>query len=351
MTRTSVLTIAVSLLICTQLFGQGEVLLNQRIQHDGRRRNYHLYVPSSYDPSQPMPLVLDFHGFTSNAGEQMSTTGMNSIAEKEGFLVAYPNAISGDWTLTEDHGLSFTDAVLDTIDNSYAVDATRVYATGMSQGGMMSYLLGAARPNTFAAVASVTGTRPLSGEPNLFPSFVANIPDRSMPLMHVHGTADPLVPYLGGNSGIPGSDIVFPSVESVMSEWAANNGCGDLGPETKLENIYLDDNSTVSVFQYQDCGKYVGASGAELIAEAIHYRVNDGGHSWSVPESLRPGFTVETAGEYAFLFPINSDINASQEVWNFFSRHELPVSVPEPSSATLALFTMLAALSLRQSKV
>lgn len=289
---------------------QGESI-RRTLTDGGRSRTYNLYIPSEYLPSDPLPLVLNFHGFGGDADQQMRSSGMNVVAEQEGFIVAYPNAINRDWSRGGDHNLSFTDSLLGDIFSDYAIDKNRIYATGMSQGGMMSYTLGVARSDVFAAIASVSGTRIISGEQNRVPDFVPNTPSRPVPLLHIHGTSDDIVPYDGGNTNLPGFEsIAFSSVETILDEWSVANGCLALGPE-----LVVDER--ISRFEYLGCDTYRGISQPELVAEIVHLRVERGTHRWLVPNS-------------------QSDIGASQEVWSFFESHELAV-VPEPNTRKLAL--------------
>ena len=287
--KTSI-TCVVILLISLTAFGQET--LTETIMHDGRSREYQLYIPSGYSSDTPVPFVFNLHGLTGNGPGQMNSSQMNVIAEEAGFLVAYPSAIAGNWFTPSDQDLSFIDALLATIQAEYNVDESRVYATGMSQGGIMSYMLGASRPESFAAIASVTGTRHFESGNQYFPSRIPNVPARPLPMLHIHGTADFIVPFNGGGSIF---GVEFPSVNEVVREWAANNGCDSAPTVTDLPDIQ-NDNQTVTLFSYEACDTYVDGAGTERTADVLFYRVNGGGHSW-------PGNS--------------NDISASREVWNF----------------------------------
>ena len=281
------------------VFGQGEVL-TERIQHDGRTREYRLFVPSGYSPDTPTPFVFNLHGLTGNGFSQMNSSQMNAVAEEEGFLVAYPSAIAGNWFTPADQDLGFIDLLLETIQADYNVDESRVYSTGMSQGGIMSYMLGASRSDTFAAIASVTGTRYIESGDQYFPASIPNVPPRPLPMLHVHGTADLIVPFHGGGSIF---GVRFPSVDQVVTEWAANNGCESSPTTSELPDIRAD-NETVTLFSYETCEPYFDEAGTERSAGVLFYRINGGVHRW--PDD-------------------SNDISASREVWDFFSRHALAV--------------------------
>ena len=347
-----ILFIAFSILATQTVYGQGGDVQTKTLLHDGVEREYLVYVPSSYTSGQDVPLVLNFHGGLGNGNEQMLTSGMNTIAEQEGFLVAYPNAIEGNWS-TGDHNLGFSIALLDALVGEYSIDASRVFATGKSQGGVMSYLLAVTQPDKLAAIASVSGVRAGVNASLLFPQSVPTVPERPVPMLHMHGTQDPITPYDGGTVSIPGfGNVPFPPSASVIADWASNNGCGALGPEDAVEDIYPADESTVSVFAYQNCASYLGASGAARTADVVHYRINGAAHSWPVFEADREASLAaseERLGEavvQAFL-PMNSDISASAEIWSFFQQHELPASaIPEPSGLSLSSFAVVVLIRL-----
>ena len=134
--RLCITSITVLLLASATAFGQGEVL-KKTLVHEAIERNYTFYVPSTYSPDDATPFVVNMHGFTGNAEQQMISSAMNAVADAEGFLVAYPDAVDGNWNASNDHNISFIDSLLDTVKADYNVDASRIYATGFSQGGMM----------------------------------------------------------------------------------------------------------------------------------------------------------------------------------------------------------------------
>lgn len=338
-------TVTFLLLASAVAFGQGQVI-EKTLMHEDVERSYIMYVPSSYTADEPTPLVVNMHGLTSNAQQQMGfVSHMNLVAEEEGFLVAYPNAVAGDWTISNDHNISFIDSLLDTVAAEYSVDSSRTYATGLSQGGSMSYIVGAALPDRFAAIAPVAGVRFLSGEENLLPPSVPNVPSRPKPLLHIHGTADPIALYNGGNSPVPGrEDNVIPSVDSTIGEWVANNGCDATAAMSEIPNSVAGDGSTATLFTYGGCDTYTSVSGAEIAANVIHYRVNDAGHSWPSPPEQVPPFSEEIA----WAFPINSDFDASQQIWDFFEGHQL--AVPEPHSSTLLGLAVLGLMWQRRGR-
>jgi polyhydroxybutyrate depolymerase len=320
-------------LIASQAYGQGQTL-DKSLMHDGISRDYTIYVPSSYTPQNSAPLVVNMHGATLNRGFQMAATGMNAVAEREGFLVVYPDAVNGDWFGPQDN-VGFIDGVLDQVSSQYSVNASKVYATGLSQGGAMSYVLSVARPYRFAAIASVSAPRPFAFDDTLFPPNLAATPSRPFPLLHMHGTGDTLVPY---NGGVGVFDLRFPSVEQVVGDYVLNNG-GDITPTiVDLPNTNTTDGTTVQLLSYEG-GAYRDTAGNLRPAEVLLYRIHNGGHNWPGDFPAWPEFAV----------PVNYDISASNEIWRFFSRHAL--AIPEATCLSLGLAGMaILALHSRQRR-
>lgn len=315
---------------------QGPVV-RKTIVHDGIERTYNVYVPSTYSSDNATPLVLNLHGGGGNADQQMASSAMNAVAEENGFLVAYPNAIDGSWDRGSD--LSFIDSLLHTIESEYAVDSARVYSTGWSQGGIMSYDLAATRPEVFAAIAPVAGY-----------SQTRNVPNRPFPVMHIHGTDDVVV-TVDGSTSVFGT--VRPLIDDFLTETAAANGCSIEQTQTELPNISPDDDSTVSVLSFEECDTYTAATGDKIVASVLYYRVNGGGHSWPVLDADRA--TNLTAIEETFgssvlpaVLPLNSDFHASAAIWEFFEGHVAPV--PEPGALPLTLLGLLALAKTRRRR-
>jgi len=277
--------------------------INASITHDGIQRDYILYIPELYDGSSDVPLVLNFHGFGSNANQQMFYGDFRDIADTEGFLLAHPEGttfIGNQFWNVGFPGLSstiddvgFTEALIDELAASYAIDLDRVYATGMSNGGFMSFLLACQLSEKVAAVASVTG----SMTQDTFNDCNAQLPT---PVLQIHGTEDDVVLYNGNTLSIPIADVI--------SYWVDYNNCETTPTTTTLPDLDVLDGSTIEHSVYED-----GDNG--ITTE--HMKVIGGGHTW-------PGSILNTTGT-------NQDIDASMEIWLFFSRYDIngPLSVNE----------------------
>lgn len=321
------------LFVASIVHGQGQTL-DKTLVHGGITRNYTVYVPSTYSPQVDAPLVVNLHGYTLNRGFQMTHSGMNAVAEREGFLVAYPDAVNSDWFGPQDN-IRFIDRLLQDVSSQYSINDAKVYAAGFSQGGMMTYLLSVERPYTFAAIASVGGPRPLAAADVYLPPSIPAVPSRPFPLLHIHGTGDPIVPYNGGVSTVGALTLNFPPAQRLLHDYVLNNH-GDTTPiVTDLPNANTTDGTTVQKWSY-NVGSYIDTAGVARPAEVLHYRIQNGGHNWPGDSTSWP----------AWASPVNQDISASAEIWNFFSRHEV-AAIPEPGCFLLGLIG-LAVIAVRR---
>ena len=269
--------------------------INASITHDGIQRNYILYIPEIYDGNTAVPLILNFHGFGSNAAQQMFYGDFRDIADTEGFLLVHPEGTTfignqfwnvgfpGISSTIDDVG--FTEALIDELATLYAIDLDRVYATGMSNGGFMSFLLACQLSEKIAAVASVTG----SMTQDTFDDCNAQ---RPTPVLQIHGTEDDVVLYNGNTLSIPIADVI--------SYWVDYNNCETTPTTITFPDIDPSDGSTIEHSVYED-----GDNG--ITTE--HMKVIGGGHTW-------PGSVINTGGT-------NQDIDASMEIWLFFSRFDI----------------------------
>jgi polyhydroxybutyrate depolymerase len=269
--------------------------INGSIIHDGIQRDYILYIPAIYDGGTEVPLVFNFHGFGSNANEQMLYGDFRAIADSEGFLLVHPEGTFfngnqhwnvGGFTIgstVDDVG--FTEALIEELAGLYTINLNRVYATGMSNGGYMSFLLACQLSEKIAAVASVTGS--MTPE-----TFDACNPQHPTPILQIHGTNDEIVPYNGASWSR--------SIEDVMTYWVNYNNCDESPSTTVFPDIDPTDGSTVEHIVYQNGDNNVTTE---------HMKVLGGRHTW-------PGAAYNLPGT-------NQDISASMEIWEFFSRFDI----------------------------
>ena len=282
------------LLICLPLFMVAQQTISGSITHGGLQRDYILYVPASYSAGTVAPLVFNFHGYSSDAFQQMWYGDFRAIADTAGFLLVHPegtldNSGTTHWNVgwggsTVDD-IGFTAALIDSLSANYSIDQNRIYSTGMSNGGYMSYKLACGLSNRIAAIASVTGSMNIGWFNNCNPTH-------PIPVMEIHGTADPTVSY--------NASSYTESMSSIMAFWAHFNNCNATSIVTNVPNTNLIDGCTAEHQLWED-----GNNGVEV----EHYKIIDGEHTW--PGSL---ITIGVT---------NYDINASLKIWGFFSKYNI----------------------------
>ena len=270
---------------------------------DGRWRTFLVHLPPEYGSAQDtlFSLILAMHGGFGSAYNMENQSQLSAKADTAAnpFIVVYPEGVKSPsgirtWNAGDCCGYArdndiddvhFISVLIDTLLNRYAIDYRRVYATGMSNGGMMSYRLAAELTLKLAAIAPVASSMTLDGPWT---------PSRPMPIIHFHSYQDENVPYYGG-VGNGFSDHYNPPVDSVLNVWAGLNGC-------------TVNNDTV----YHETGEYLFKVWTQCDNDAdIHlYVTYDGGHSW-------PG------GEKGSIFgdPPSEKINADDLMWSFFLQH------------------------------
>jgi polyhydroxybutyrate depolymerase len=259
------------------------------LPYAGATRTANVHVPASYDPTHATPVVLNFHGYSSDATQEALLSDMTAKADKEGFVVAYPQGLNDSWNagaccgtsaMTGVDDVGFVGALVDELESRLCVDARRIFATGMSNGGFLSHRLGCEMSTRIAAIAPVAG---VLGIPSCAPA-------RPMPVMHFHGTADPLVPYDGDPA------LSFPSVQDTFTGWAARNAC----PGAPVTTFSKGDTS---------CSTYAGCAAGVSVTLCT---VQGGGHTW-------PGGLPVPALGYT-----TDNISATDAMWTFFTHNPLP---------------------------
>ena len=270
------------------------------IKVDDRVRSYHLHLPPQYHPTKPIPVVIALHGGGTNASLMARMSQLSQKADQAGFLVIYPNGTGigllnfnaggrRDRVKDEPDDVKYIGAVLDEVGCLASIDRKRIYATGLSNGGMMCYRLAAEMPDRIAAIAPVAGTMAMEKA----------APTRSVSIMHFHGTADRIVPPTGPARGTP-SFLTFKSLDETLQLWRKINECPHQAQEVHFENK-VKDGTTVRQLTYGP-----GKEGSEVILVEIE----GGEHTWPGHRSAIP-----------FLGKATLDISANDLMWEFFQRH------------------------------
>jgi polyhydroxybutyrate depolymerase len=260
----------------------------------GVTRTYRLYVPAAYTPDRPAALVLNLHGFGSNARQHETYSHMTQQAETSGFVTVAPDGTNSPqrWYIygSREPGyvddFAFLSALIDDLSARLCIDLQQVYATGISNGAGMSSLAACRLYDKLAAIA------PVAGSPYSALECRGKGP---VPVIAFHGTEDQLVPFEGG----PGGRLGLPtrSVRDNMLNWAKHNGC-DL--TLSSERVAAD----VVVESYGGC-----RNGADVRL----YVVEGGGHTW-------PGANLDVA----WLGETTHSIDATALLWDFFAAHPKP---------------------------
>lgn len=308
-------------------------------------RAYDVHVPPGYDCTRPAAVVLALHGGGNNKlaaakvtcpSDSIEPTDvdapgcLNAVADQKGYVVVYPNGTKNPIFPNQDlrtfnagggtNGYScvspyacgqmidevaYFNALLDDVGALVNVDPKRVFATGLSNGGAMSHKLACVLSNRIAAVASVAGG-------NQHAASASCSPPRPVAVLHLHGDTDDCWPYDGGAAGCgaTGAMVTIPAVAnpqappSTIGGWVQRNGCGATPATSALPDLVSGDG-TVRRDAY---------SGCSLGADVELYTVIGGGHFWP------GGYTYSTMRTGTK----NKDVNASELVLDFFTRHPMP---------------------------
>jgi polyhydroxybutyrate depolymerase len=259
---------------------------SRSLMHDGRQREFDVRLPAGYDANNPTPVVLNFHGRNSSASQQVWISEMDSVADRENFIVVYPSGVASTWNADLCCGtaqtsniddVGFVSKMLDHLERDYCVDKKRVYSTGLSNGGFISHKIACELSDRIAAIAPVAGTLISPCEPS-----------EPVSVMHFHGTSDALVSYEGY--------VGFAGVDDTIDVWRDKNNCS--GDRTE-------------VYEQGDvvCHQWAGCDQGTVVQRC---RIDGGGHQWP------GGFTIPGLGYNT------DDIHASEAMWDFFKAHPKP---------------------------
>ena len=274
------------ILLFIPLFSFSQQTITDSLIHNNIYRSYILYVPASYNPNNSVPLVLNLHGRTGTSWGQMWYGDFRSIADTANFIIVHPQGLLDNTGVTHwNYGqttvddIGFLNLLYTHLLANYNIDINKVYSAGMSNGGAMSYRLACDMSDKIAAIASVTGAMTTY-------QHLSCSPAHPTPVLEIHGTNDLIVPF---SSMIPGLDY-----------WRNYNNCNVLADTVIIPDIVSTDFSTVEHIVYNN-----GDNGVTTEL----FKVINGEHSW-------PGSAFASG-------VTNYDINASIEIWKFFSRYDI----------------------------
>lgn len=284
--------------------GQGQPQLIE-VNIEGTKRRYYLYRPAS--AKLPAPLVLAFHGGGGTAeGTDKLSGGLAKLADQQGFIVAYPDAIDKHWndgrpdlakTYYDDVG--FISKVIDDLTQQNIADSKRVYATGISNGGFFSQYLAIQLPNKIAAVATVAAS--------VSKTFL-DLSVTPVPVMMLLGTKDTLIPWDGGRVGgkilLKKRGEVIPGRQS-LEFWLTKNHNTSKPIRSELPDKDPNDGSRVSVEQYGE---------PDSANQVVLYEISGGGHTWPAGQQYLP---------QSIIGPVCRDFDGNEAIWKFFEKHAI----------------------------
>jgi polyhydroxybutyrate depolymerase len=268
-----------------------------RIVSSGDNRDYLLYIPPSYNRARPAPLVITLHSSMSWPTSAMNISHWNQVAEEQGVIVVYPSGTGlgpKSWEMTgSDTPLRMPDVIfisdlIDSLEASYNIDRTRIYVNGMSNGAGMTFVLSCTLTDRIAAVGMVST--------GLDPDWNWCQDHTPVPVIAFHGTADPVCPYDGGPSRLAGGS--FPSIRGTIANWSRRNQC-------RPDPIESTVAANVTRLEYPGCAED---------ADVVLYTIKGGGHQWPGGEPVVAQWMVG---------PYSHDIDATRQMWAFFSQHQL----------------------------
>lgn len=289
----------------------GCVMKWEPFQYEGMNRSYVIHLPESYDSSRSFPLVMVFHGGGGNARNIERVTGFSQKADEEEFIVVYPEG-SGrfnnrlfTWNAGFCCGYAFENdiddvgyinALITSLLENYSIDSTKIYATGISNGGILTHLVAAELSDIFAAVAPVAaqigGQANIDEEPWQIPE-----PDHSVSMMVFNGMNDSRVPYGGGRPLVNDTHVYsWLSTNDSILFWVEQNQCNPI----PKRNISESGNIIIDIYQ-----------GGIQNTEVVLVTIVDGNHSWPGGEKGRNRGDEST-----------SEINATDLIWDFFKKHQ-----------------------------
>ena len=284
---------------------------NFTLAHQGHQRRYSVHIPPAYQTLPQAPLVLNFHGGGGTAEHAKLQSLMDKKSDAAGFIAVYPSGLGrqlgsrvfGTWNAGRCCGyaqeeniddVGFVRKMLADLHSRFRIDSRRIYATGMSNGGLFAYRLACELSDEIAAIAPV----------GAHDALVACHPSRAVPVLHFHGRLDKSAPYGGGQCGgrLAAKGWACRSVPEYMEEWKERNGC------SPRQKVTLSKGAANCV-AYENC---------RANATVALCSIDDGRHTW-------PGgaYAVKARWWQRTVGKINQDLKANDVMWEFFEAHPL----------------------------
>ena len=296
-------------------------LIPASVKVKGIVRHFYLHIPKNLRKRKPVsaPVVFYLHGGgpSSDALSSRISFKLDKLADREGFVVVYPNGLGNQWNdarvaefekrmpaqFADD--VAFIDGIIRGLTKAKIADPKRIYMTGASNGGMMIYTLACKIAHKLAAIAPAMASMPVELRDSCKPK-------QPLPILIFNGADDQIIPWQGGRvSPMRKHDLGYVlSVDHTIRLWRGYNGCSKNGKKKKLAHKDAKDPTHVEVFNWSDC-----KNGSEVVV----YKIVGGGHNW-------PGSDMSRKPEKLrrYLGVSNQDIDPKEELWKFFKRHKSP---------------------------
>jgi polyhydroxybutyrate depolymerase len=284
-----------------------------KLHHGGRERSAIVHLPKRVIDQSVLPVILNFHGGGGYAANQKEYSLLDALAERENFITVYPNGTGrfsgrlltwnagtccGYSVINKIDDVAFVRALIEKLAAQFPIDRRRIYATGMSNGGMMAHRLAAEAGDIIAAVAPVAGAMVL-------PAIKST---RAVPVLHIHSVDDPRALY-GGGLGPPfpltRSQVFHTNVDDVIKRWVDHNGCAAEPTVAERRADHGARGHSATKFVYSHCHDDV---------EVTLWKLTGAGHVW--PSGKQK--VLER-----ILGPSSDIIDANREMWEFFKRFAL----------------------------
>lgn len=331
----------------------------EKVTVDDVDRSFMVRLPTGYDPQHHYPVVILLHGMNQDADDMERLTRFDELADKDSVIAVYPIAMHGRWNVgvqpeerqqspmgpgrhrryggggypgggggypggggggypgggggqqtpsqepsdqrrpAPADDVAFINQMLDELPTKFSVDTSRIYAAGLSEGGLMSLRLGCALSDRIAAAAAVGAA---------MPKKMICLPSRPVPMLMINGTSDPVVPYGGGTEHNLNLSII--SVEDSAQAWAKIDRCAEKPEKSKLPAKEKGGMET-KVDTYTGCQQGV---------QVALYSVKGAGNTWPGGEQYEVEKTIGKTSQ---------DINANEVIWSFLVTRRLPDSSKE----------------------
>jgi polyhydroxybutyrate depolymerase len=295
-------------LSCQNAIAGQETSTTRSIIFAGLERTYRIRIPSSYDKSTPLPLLIALHG-GGGSGEKMeelTLRGFNRLSDKESFIVVYPDGIEKHWNDGRENvsyrahrekidDVGFISALIDHLAKQSNIDIKRVYVTGISNGAMMSFRLACELSEKITAIAPVSGA---------MPKDLVCSPSRSVSVLVISNKEDPMVPWEGGEIRLGRQRFGgVLSVDESVRLWVHHNQCSSSPVNTLEPDRDPKDGTRVRREEYGQ-----GKGGTEVIL----YAIEGGGHTWPGGHQYLPAWIIGKTSR---------DVDANEVIWSFFKKH------------------------------